>query len=173
VAESLAPTEIRALARLLGEMNYYELLHLRRDAGSADVKRAYHATTRVFHPDANRALEPELQEAVRQIAMRVSEAYSVLRDPRRRRAYDMRLSEDGRIRMQLAEASNEAGRRDASERGGRTREGQRFYKMAMADLKRHDYAAAARNLQTALTFEPDNALFREQLAAARSNAKGV
>jgi curved DNA-binding protein CbpA len=173
VAEPLAPTEIRALARLLGEMNYYELLHLRPDAGSADVKRAYHATTRVFHPDANRTLEPELQEAVRRIAMRVSEAYSVLRDPRRRRAYDMRLSEDGRIRMQLAEASNEAGRRDASERGGRTREGQRFYKMALADLKRHDYAAAARNLQTALTFEPENALFREQLAAARSNAKGV
>src|SRR5215471_2439542 len=149
-------------------MTYYELLHLRRDAGSVDVKRAYHATTRLFHPDVNRGLEPELQEAVRRIAMRVSEAYSVLRDPRRRRAYDLRLSEDGRIRMQLAEASNEAGRRDASERGGRTREGQRFYKMALADLKRHDYAAAARNLQTALTFEPDNALFREQLTAARS-----
>jgi curved DNA-binding protein CbpA len=168
VPEQLAPTEIRALARLLGELDYYQLLHLRRDAGSVDVKRAYHATTRVFHPDANLRLEPELQEAVRQIAMRVSEAYSVLRDPRRRRAYDMRLSEDGRIRIQLSEASNEAEKRDASERGGRTREGQRFFKMAMADLKRRDFGAAARNLQTALTFEPDNAHFKEQLAAARS-----
>jgi curved DNA-binding protein CbpA len=168
VPEQLAPTEIRALARLLGELDYYQLLHLRRDAGSVEVKRAYHATTRVFHPDANRGLEPELQEAVRQIAMRVSEAYSVLRDPRRRRAYDMRLSEDGRIRIQLSEASNEAEKRDASERGGRTRDGQRFYKMAMGDLKRRDFAAAARNLQTALTFEPDNAHIKEQLAAARS-----
>ena len=52
--EQLAPTEIRALARLLGELDYYQLLHLRRDAGSVEVKRAYHATTRVFHPDANR-----------------------------------------------------------------------------------------------------------------------
>lgn len=171
MGEPLAPTEIRALARLLGELDYYQLLHLRRDAGSTEVKRAYHATTRVFHPDANRSLEPELQEAVRQIAMRVSEAYSVLRDPRRRRAYDTRLSEGGRIRIQLSEASAEAERRDASERGGRTAQGQRFYKMAQADLGRRDYAAAARNLQTALTFEPDNALFREQLAAARSKVR--
>jgi len=35
-------------------------------------------------------------------------------------------------------------------------------------MARHEYAAAARNLQTALTFEPDSALFREQLAIARS-----
>ena len=168
MGEPLAPTEIRALARLLGEMNYYELLHLRPDAGSADVKRAYHATTRVFHPDANRTLEPELQEAVRRIAMRVSEAYSVLRDPRRRRAYDLRLSEDGRIRMQLAEASAEAGRRDVSEREGRTPEGRRYYKLAQRDLARRDFAAAARNLQTALTFERDNASFKEQLAAVRT-----
>ena len=168
MGESLAPTEIRALARLLGELDYYQLLHLRRDAGSAEVKRAYHATTRVFHPDANRALEPELQEAVREIAKRVSEAYSVLRDPRRRRAYDNRLSETGGIRIQLSEASAEAGRRDASEREGRTPEGRRYYKMAQRDLVRRDFAAAARNLQTALTFEPDNASFREQLAAARA-----
>lgn len=168
MGEQLAPTEIRALARLLGELDYYQLLHLTREAGSADVKRAYHATTRVFHPDANRNLEPELREAVRMISMRISEAYSVLRDPRRRRAYDTRLSESGGIRIQLSEASAEAGRRDVSEREGRTPEGRRYYKLAQRDLVRRDFAAAARNLQTALTFEPGNASLKEQLAAARA-----
>lgn len=167
-AEQLAPTEIRALARLLGELDYYQLLHLRRDAPTAEVKRAYHSTTRAFHPDYNRSLEPELQEAVRQIAMRVAEAYSVLRDPRRRKAYDVRLSENGRVRMQLAEASAEAASRESSERDGRTPQGRRYFKMAQRDMQRREYAAAARNLQTALTFEPDNALFREQLALAKS-----
>jgi DnaJ-class molecular chaperone len=168
MADTLAPTEIRALARLLGELDYYQLLHLPRDAGSAEVKRAYHATTRVFHPDANRSLEPELQDAVRRIAMRISEAYSVLRDPRRRRAYDTRLTGQGGMRIQLSEASAEAGRQDASERNGRTPQGRRFFKMAQSDLARKQFAAAARNLQTALTFEPDNAFFKEQLALARS-----
>jgi len=168
MAEQLAPTEIRALARLLGELDYYQLLHLRRDAGTAEVKRAYHSTTRVFHPDYNRRLEPELQEAVRLIAMRVAEAYSVLRDPRRRKAYDVRLTEGGRVRIQLSEASAEAASRDSSERDGRTPQGRRYFKMAQRDMLRHEYAAAARNLQTALTFEPDNALFREQLAIAKA-----
>src|SRR5262245_35788759 len=169
----LEPTEIRALARLLGELDYYQLLHLRRDAGSEDVRRAYHATTRVLHPDANRRLEPDLQDAVRTIAMRVSEAYSVLRDPRRRKAYDSRLSAQGGVRIQLAEASAEAGRRDATEREGRTEQGRRYFKMAQRDLSRSDFASAARNLQTALTFEPDNAMFRDQLKEARKRERGA
>ena len=170
MAGQLAPTEIRALARLLSELDYYQLLHLRRDAGSADVKRAYHATTRMFHPDANRGLEPDLQEAVRVIAMRVSEAYSVLRDPLRRKAYDNHLGEQGGVRMQLAEASAAAGKRDATEREGRTEQGRRFFKMAQRDLARNDFASAARNLQTALTFEPDNAMFRQLLKDARKRS---
>jgi DnaJ-class molecular chaperone len=168
---SLAPTEIRALARLLGELDYYQLLHLERGAGSEEVRRAYHATTRVFHPDANRSLEPELQEAVRAIAMRVSEAYSVLRDPRRRKAYDSHLGEQGGVRMQLAEATAAAGKRDATEREGRTEQGRRYFKMAQRDLARSDFASAARNLQTALTFEPDNARFKEQLKDARKRER--
>jgi curved DNA-binding protein CbpA len=163
----LAPTEIRALARLLGELDYYQLLHLERGAGSEDVRRAYHATTRVFHPDANRGLEPELQDAVRAIAMRVSEAYSVLRDPLRRKAYDSHLGEQGGVRMQLAEAAAAAGKKTATEREGRTEQGRRYFKLAQRDLARGDHVAAARNLQTAITFEPDNAMFREQLKEAR------
>jgi hypothetical protein len=40
--------------------------------------------------------------------------------------------------------------------------------MASADLAKGEIAAAVRNLQTAVTFEPDNAFLREQLADARS-----
>jgi hypothetical protein len=72
------------------------------------------------------------------------------------------------VRIQLSEATSEAATRDSSERGGRTPEGRRYFKMAQRDMLRHEYSAAARNLQTALTFEPDNALFREQLAIAKS-----
>lgn len=159
----MAPTEIKALARILEELDYYQLLHLPRGAVAGDVKRAYHATSRAFHPDANRHLESELQEACRVIAKRVSEAYAVLRDPRRRQAYDRSLDAGAKIRMQLAEAQAEAGRQASEERGGRTPQGRQYYKLAETALKKGDLAAAARNLQTALTFEPDNAHFREEL----------
>jgi DnaJ-class molecular chaperone len=163
----MAPGEIVALARIIEELDYYQLLDLRRDAGAGEVKRAYHSSSRNFHPDANRHLEGELRAASHAIAKRITEAYAVLRDPRRRQAYDRSLESGAPIRMQLADASAEADRRSSQERGGRTPQGRQFFKLAEADIAKSNWAAAARNLQTALTFEPDNALFKERLAQAK------
>ena len=163
----MAPGEIVALARIIEELDYYQLLDLRRDAGAGEVKRAYHSSSRNFHPDANRHLEGELRAASHAIAKRITEAYAVLRDPRRRQAYDRSLESGAPMRMQLADASAEADRRSAQERGGRTPQGRQFFKLAEADIAKGNWAAAARNLQTALTFEPDNALFKERLAQAK------
>jgi len=167
----MAPGEILALSRIIEELDYYQLLHLRRDAGSGEIKRAFHASSRSFHPDANRHLDGELREASRSIAKRITEAYAVLRDPRRRQAYDRRLDGGDAVRMRLADAAAEAGRRESEERGGRTPQGRQFFKLAQADMARGSWAAAARNLQTALTFEPDNPLFRERLAKAKNELR--
>jgi len=164
---AMVPTEIKALARIISDLDYYQLLHLNRNAGAGDIKKAYHATSRAFHPDANRHLESDLFSAISNISKRITEAYSVLRDPRRRQAYDRRLEAGDGVRMQLAEAEAEAGRQASEERGGRTPQGKQFYRLATADLQRKDYASAVRNLQTALTFEPDNVVFKTQLAEAK------
>jgi DnaJ-class molecular chaperone len=163
----MAPGEIVALSRIIEELDYYQLLDLRRNAVAGDVKRAYHSSSRNFHPDANRHLDDELRAASHAIAKRITEAYAVLRDPRRRQAYDRSLESGTSVRMQLANASAEADRRASQERGGRTPQGRQFFKLATADISRGNWAAAARNLQTALTFEPDNALFKERLAQAK------
>lgn len=163
----LAPTEIKALAKILDELDYYQLIHVSKLASTREVKEAYYATSRAFHPDANRHLEGDLQSAVSKVAKRITEAYSVLRDPRRRQAYDRRLETGSGVRLQLAEAQAEAGRQATSDRQGRTREGRQYLNLALADLKRKDYLAAERHLRTALTFEPGNELFKEQLAAVR------
>lgn len=163
------PAEVRALAGLVDELDYYELLEVERDAPASRVRRAYHALSRRFHPDANRDLPEEARPALEKVAKRVTEAYSVLRDARLRRAYDERLGGGaGRRRIQLVEAEAESARRDASERLGRTPNGRRFFLQARSALERGDLAAASRNLQTALTFEPGNALFRDTLAEVRA-----
>lgn len=168
---SIQPSEIAALARILDELDYYELLHLDRKAEASAIKRAYHRSSRHFHPDANQHLRGEVGEAAKRIAMRISEAYAVLRDPRRRQAYDQRLSSGQEVRIQLGAARAEAGRRASEERGGRTPQGRQFFKLAEAALARHDLSGAATNLQTALTFEPDNALFKERLAELRAKLR--
>jgi len=168
----MEPTEVIALSRIIEELDYYQLLDLRRDAGAGEVKRAYHNSSRNFHPDANRHLEGDLRAASHVIAKRITEAYAVLRDPRRRQAYDRSLAGgEAPVRMQLADASAEADRLSAQERGGRTPQGRQFFKLAENDIARGNWAAAARNLQTALTFEPDNALFKERLAQAKKELR--
>jgi len=164
---ALVPTEIKALARIVGELDYYQLLHLERGASPREIKLAYHASSRAFHPDANRHLESELRSAVENIAKCVTEAYQVLRDPRRRRAYDEMLTAGKGVRIQLAEAASEGGRKDTEKRQGRTPQGRQYYNLAAADMKRKDWQAAERNLRTALTFEPDNEFFKSELAEIR------
>lgn len=163
----MAPGEIVALARILEELDYYQLLDLRREAGAAEVKRAYHNSSRTFHPDVNRHADGELRAASQTIAKRITEAYAVLRDPRRRQAYDHSLANGAPVRMQLSDASAQADRRATQERGGRTPKGRQFFKLAEADIARGNWSAALRNLQTALTFEPDNALFKDRIAQAK------
>ena len=50
----LAPAEIRALARVIDELDYYQILEISRKASTSELKRAYHASSRRFHPDAHR-----------------------------------------------------------------------------------------------------------------------
>jgi curved DNA-binding protein CbpA len=145
VRDELAPTEIKALARILDELDYYRLLHIAPGSHAVEVKRAYFASSRAFHPDANRHLPEDLQGAIARIAKRVTEAYSVLRDPRRRAAYDRRLASGSGTRMQLAEAEAEAERSETQQRG-RTPQGRQFFARAEADLARGDRGGAAQKL---------------------------
>ena len=67
-------------------MNHYQALGLDRKARLADVKRAYKRLARRHHPDLNPG-DRRSEERFRQIR----EAYAVLSDPQRRRAYDREM----------------------------------------------------------------------------------
>jgi curved DNA-binding protein CbpA len=157
--------EVRALARMLEELDYYQVLELPPGAPTSAIRSAYHAVSRRFHPDAHRDAPPEVQAQIARIAKRIAEAYSVLRDPRRRQVYDRQIAGDqARLRMPLAEAEAQADRQRREQQEGRTPNGRRYFALAKADVARGDRVSAERNLKTALTFEPDNQAFRELLA---------
>lgn len=168
---AMAPTEIKALARIVAELDYYQLLHLERGASPREIKLAYHACSRVFHPDANRHLSADLQSSIAHIAKRITEAYQVLRDPRRRQGYEELLASGTGVRIRLAEASTQGERKVTERRQGRTPQGRQYFNLAASDAKRRDWTAAARNLQTALTFEPDNEFFKSEIADVRSKIR--
>jgi DnaJ-class molecular chaperone len=170
--EALAPAEVRAIAGLLDELDYYQLLEVPTDAPSSAVKRAYYQATRRLHPDHNRHLDGKDWETIQRIARRIAEAYQVLRDNQRRRAYDQQLSGNaGATRIQLVEAQKKAGEEALDAHMGKTPNGRRFFNLARSDIDRGDLAAAQRNLKMAMTFEPTNAAFKKKLAEIDESLK--
>jgi DnaJ-class molecular chaperone len=63
--------------------DYYEVLGVAKEASEADIKKAYRRLARKLHPDVNpgdKSAQKKFQD--------VQEAYDILRDTEKRRAYD-------------------------------------------------------------------------------------
>lgn len=68
----------------------YDVLGVAPDATQAQIRRAFQEKSRRIHPDKNRN-DPKATEKFQEL----SEAYDILKDPDRRRQYDMTGSGDG------------------------------------------------------------------------------
>ena len=62
--------------------DYYKVMGVPRDASQEEIKRAYRKLARKYHPDVSK--EPDAEEKFKELG----EAYEVLKDPEKRRAYD-------------------------------------------------------------------------------------
>src|SRR5207245_8829935 len=75
----------RGRARMSRPSDYYALLGVARDAGEAEIKKAYRGLAMKHHPDRVAAEE---KTAAEEKFKQITEAYEVLRDPEKRAAYD-------------------------------------------------------------------------------------
>lgn len=64
--------------------DYYEVLGVPKDAPADDVKRAYRALAKKYHPDLNRENPAQAETRFKE----VSEAYEILADEKKRKLYD-------------------------------------------------------------------------------------
>lgn len=69
--------------------DFYEILGVARSASAEDIRKAYRTLARQLHPDVNKAPDAAARFA------EVQEAYDVLSDAAKRRAYDQHGTGDG------------------------------------------------------------------------------
>jgi len=96
----MAITEALSLfLRSLETKSYYEILRVDPDADSAAIQAAFHAFSRVYHPDEHVDSPPEASGVAADIFKRAVEAYRCLSRPLNRERYDRGLKR-GRLRLE-------------------------------------------------------------------------
>lgn len=65
-------------------MDYYEILEVKRDASTSEIKKSYRKLALKWHPDKN----PDNREEAEEMFKKIAEAYEVLSDPEKRNRYD-------------------------------------------------------------------------------------
>ena len=171
--------EVQALAAALDQLDYFGLLKVPQGAGPAEIKAAYYRESRAYHPDRFAAHpDPVVRELVGRIYRRVNEAYTVLRDDRKRTKYLQDVTGPDRPKkLRFTEADEvqvkDAQKKKIEEQFGQTPNGRKLYAAALSDIQAGRWEAAERNLKSALMYEPQNAKFKEQMALVEKNRPKV
>jgi curved DNA-binding protein CbpA len=163
-----ATIQVGALHEILGDLDYYRLLQLEPDARQADIDTAYRRESRRLHPDRFAALSDEkISAQVADIHRLITEAHAVLKDPDARIRYDRGLKQ-GAVR--LTDDAGVAGRdgRGKLEEAARTPKGEKYWRLAITAWESGDFQSCIMQIQFALSFEPDNEVFKEWIGKAKS-----
>jgi curved DNA-binding protein CbpA len=163
--------EIDALHELLPELDYYRILGADRSCVQDDIGVGFRKESRRLHPDRFNSLgDPGVASRANDIYRLVNEAYRCLKDPEQRVRYDQ-LLEGGALRMTDDAEKQAAADKKANdpEAAATHPKAERYWKMALRDIKDKNYKAGVMNIKFALTFEPDNETFKEVLKAAEAD----
>jgi DnaJ-class molecular chaperone len=156
--------QIQNLAKVIDDLDYYQILKLDQIAFEEDIKKAYFRESRIYHPDKFYNEPVEIQQQVNKVFKRILEAYKVLMDKDRRVLYTKNINGPERkkhLRFDLRHLKQEE---EKKEDEGQTPMGKKYYHMAKTAMQNKDYKGAKINLQLAAKMEPGNQTFKEKLA---------
>ncbi len=161
--------ELHKLAEGLDAVDYFEALGLAQTATPGDIKKAFYRESRTYHPDRFFHLpESQVKSDIGAIYRRITEAYYVLRDDAKRKKYLADVSGAERAnKLRYTEATESElkaeARKTQEEEFGTHPKSRPFFKAAMADYEKQNWAGAERGFKMGLTYEPGATRFKEKL----------
>ena len=158
--------DVEALfARLKLAKDHYEVLDVPRLATGDEIKNAYHALARSFHPDRFHQSAPQLRSQVESAFARIAQAYETLSDQSRRADYDARRTpKPAGATPQKAAAAEE--KRD---RGGQQHSPGSDANRAAASFQRGLDALQSNRLDEAIRFLAEAAMLSPRSARYRAH----
>ncbi len=167
VAEKKNREEILAKHASLSGCTFYDCLEVRPMAKDADIRRAYLALVKKYHPDRHRSEHVrDLQRLLQEIVAKATDAYEALYNPSSRRCYDQSLRSEaprGEAKAAPIEAPVAAPLTPAETLASR------YYREATRYLTRKDFHEAVRLLEEVVRLDPSRAEYHRALAQALEN----
>jgi len=154
--------EISSIARIINELDYYQILKISQNATPEEIKNAYFRESRNYHPDKYYNEPPDFCKKVTTIFKRITEAYKILSDPETRRIYTEGINGPDRANNLRYIHGVQGG--PPKEDEGQTPLGKKYFQMGKTALNNMDYKGAKINFQLALRMEPNNESFKKRLA---------
>lgn len=167
----------RAAAR-----THYEVLGVGRSAPPAELKRAYYALARRFHPDRfRRDADAALLARIESAFTRVAQAYEVLKDNKARAAYDAKLARErppappppAPSPFRAARGADASAGPDKKPPAEAPPDAEGLFRRGMTAHLQGDYEEAARLLGQAASVAPQQARYRAHYGRALAQSRGT
>src|SRR5260370_20312462 len=150
--------EEQALAQILDELDYFQVLKIGQAASPNELKAAYYRESRAYHPDRVSTLPArEMKEHIGKIYKRINEAYVCLRDDTKRTKYlaDI-LGAERQKKLRVIEASEQEMKKEKEQEVGATPQGRKFFMAGAGGMGPQGFSPRARGCQMALRPRPSN-----------------
>ncbi|MBI5548730.1 MAG: DnaJ domain-containing protein [Deltaproteobacteria bacterium] len=166
--------EMEAIYARLEGIDYFELFRLPRTATLRELKQAYYRESRTFHPDRFSQLSDEaIKERINSVFKRVTEAYVVLRDDKKRAKYLADIGGPDRAKKLRYTEESETEQKAAAKKAleevvGTTPKGRECYKNGCKEFEAKRFDKAMQQLKMALMYEPANAKYKDKMKEAEN-----
>ena len=122
--------------------DYYEIMNVKTDASTDEVKEAYFVLIKKFHPDANMNFPEDIRVKSERIFAKVTKAYEILSNEEKRTAYD---------------GKEELG--DIKEKANSLYEAEIIYTEGEMLLRQRNFKEAEEKFNKAIELNPDEAAY--------------
>ncbi len=142
----------------------YDILGINPKANAGDIKNAYFAMAKLFHPDRFHREEVTKLRRIQVAFTEIARAYDTLKTTETRETYNFKMRKE----LDYREKRRAAGQTESTVEDNQAEHGLGSFEQAMAAINEEEFAAAAGHLSRAVHYSPQNALYHAYFGYALS-----